>query len=84
MESFFAHDIENGWDSDTGKPSLAVVGAAIQFYTIQNNVNSVAVVADVFKMKHDDVVTAVNAHPWMYVQGSGSDDDPLTIEHDGE
>lgn len=76
----------DGWDQDTGKPGLGLVGKAIQFWSISNwkSKPSVATAAATFNMKAEDVIAAVEDHPWMYLVGPRDDHSKLLIEHDGE
>lgn len=79
-----ADEIYKDWCTDTGRPGLGLVAISLQFYSVQNYPCSVAQVATAFKMKAEDVVAAVEDHPWMYVHGPRDDFSRLMIEHDGE
>lgn len=85
-EKKFADDLEHdGWDQETGMPTLMMVANAIQVWsTFQPAQTSVKECADAFNLDYSQVRAAVEAHLWMYL--SGPDDDPgrQIIEHEGE
>lgn len=61
MAPFFSHnEFETGWDSETGKPGIALVSSAIRFWTVQQGgTASVPAIAAAFNMAEDDVRLAL-------------------------
>jgi len=86
---FFA-EADDGYDTDVGKPGIATVANAIQFWSGQNwdsatqRCPTVAETAAAFKMTAADVRRAVEWHPWMFVEGPDDDPTKQFIEHEGE
>jgi len=62
MSAFFAHnEFELGWDRETGKPGIALVSNAIQFWSDQRGEPvSVADIANAFNMAEEDVQLALD------------------------
>lgn len=88
-DDFFAtrepsHEHYEGWDADTSKPGMGLVQNALQFWSVQNYPTSVAAAAAAFRMTASDVMAAVEAHPWMYLEGPRDNPHKLMIEHEGE
>lgn len=86
-ESYFADEDESPdeWDVETGKPGIAHVANAIQFWAIQQKKPpTVREAALAFNCDDQMIKLAVEWHYWMYI--SGPDDDPSKqiIEHEGE
>lgn len=77
---------QNGWDQDTGAPSIGLLGTAIQCWAIlQNRINvTVAEAARAFNVPTTTIRAAVEDHPWMYLEGPDDTPDRQIIGHDGE
>ena len=90
-EDFFCtrdvmEDGYDGWDSNTGKPGLGLFGNAIQVWSSQNwkSRPTVASAAATFNCTAQEIIDAVEAHHWMYLEGPSDDPGRMTIEHEGE
>lgn len=90
MSDFFATNELDDFDLETGKPGIAMVSSAIQFWSVQNFDSetkrhpSVQATADAFKMTVEDVRAAVAFHYWMFLSGPDDDATKQFIEHEGE
>lgn len=73
-----AHDADT-WDQDTGMPSVAHFGNAVQVWSMAQDHDHVSIeeTAEAFNVAPALIREAVEAHPWMFLDG----DD---IGHDGE
>ena len=82
-DEFYSH-----WDSDTGKIGMGRFGSLIQDITIYckkiKSVADVVALLDASECSAQDVIDAVEEHPWMYLEGPTDDYSKLMIQHDGE
>lgn len=76
---FAGNEHEEGWDTETAKPGIALFGNAVQVWSIMNSNYSVADCAEAFNVPPDMVRQAVAWHYWMIL-----DDDGETFQHEGE
>jgi hypothetical protein len=83
----FADDLEHdGWDHETGMPTLSMVANAIQVWAMFQYPLKVTVRACGLAFNLDDaqVREAVEYHNYMYLDGPDDLPAEQTIEHDGE
>lgn len=82
-DDWASNDME--WDADTGAPGLTSFGNAVQKWSVmQCRRTSVAEAARTFNCLPSRIVEAIDAHPWMFVEGPDDDFEKLMIEHEGE
>jgi len=69
----------DGWDLETGNPSLVLFSNAVQVWsTMQDRPTTIQEAAKVFRVTEAEMREAVESHYWMFI-GSGD-----VIEHEGE
>ena len=79
-----ATHLNGGWDQETGAPSAALLGDAIQVWAIlQRRDVTVSEAALAFNASIQVVATTARQHPWMFLRGEASLETAL-IEHEGE
>lgn len=78
-------DEDDGWDQQTGAPSIKIFSNALQVWSVaQNRTVTVAEAALAFNIETRRIVEAVEWHYWMFLSGDTDDPTKQTIEHEGE
>ena len=83
--SFDSLEYEYQWDHETGKPRVGLLGKAVQVWSgMQPKKTSIAKAAKVFNCSVEEIIDAVEFHPYMEIEGSDDDFDKMYIFHEGE
>jgi hypothetical protein len=73
------------WDYGTGMPGISLFANALQVWSCrQHGGSTVAQAAMAFNISPENVIEAVDYHPWMLLTGPDDDYTKMEIEHDGE